>query len=112
MRDVYKAITTFEINFEKVHGLSLNEAMILCLLKDVGRGMTSTAIAENTEMTPSNTSKVIRSVEEKGLIERAVGAVDKRQMYFSLTDAGRDKLTTLNCDEIQIPELLKPLLER
>lgn len=110
MRDIYKAITTFESNFEKVYGLSLNEAMILCLLKDAGEGMTSTAIAEQTEMTTSHTSKVIRSVEEKKLIERAIGQIDKRQMYFSLTDAGRAKLTTLHCEDIQIPELLQPLL--
>ncbi|NDV59868.1 winged helix DNA-binding protein [Bacteroides sp. 519] len=110
MRDIYKAITTFEMGFEKTYGLSLNEAMVLCLLKDTEEGMTSTAIAEQTEMTTSHTSKVIRSIEDKGLIERAVGKVDKRQMYFSLTTIGRDKLNTVSCDAITIPETLRPLL--
>jgi Transcriptional regulators len=109
MRDIYKAITTFETNFEKTHGLSLNEAMVLCLLKDTDEGLTSTVIAEQTEMTPSHTSKVIRTVEKKGLIERAIGKVDKRQMCFSLTEEGKAKIETIYCEEIQIPELFRPL---
>lgn len=110
MRDIYKAIFVFETEFEKVHGLSLNEAMVLCSLEEVGgEGMTSTAISGRTEMTPSHTSKVIRTVEEKKLIRRAVGKVDKREMYFSLTDKGRKHLEMISKEEIRIPELLLPL---
>lgn len=110
MRDIYKAISVFEAEFEKVYGLSLNEAMVLCSLEEAtGEGMTSTAIAERTEMTPSHTSKVIRAVEDKKLIIRAIGEVDKRQMYFRLTDSGRERLRMVDREKIQIPELLKPL---
>ena len=110
MRDIYKAISVFEAEFEKVYGLSLNEAMVLCSLEEVtGEGLTSTTIAERTEMTPSHTSKVIRSVEEKKLIKRAIGEVDKRQMYFCLTDSGRERLQMVDRGNIQIPELLKPI---
>lgn len=84
MRDIYKALSIFETAFEKVYGISLNEAMVLCALREAGKEITSTAIAERTEMAPSHTSKVIRAVEDKGLIRRALGEVDKRQMYFSL----------------------------
>ena len=85
MRDIYKALSIFETAFEEVYGISLNEAMVLCALREAGKEITSTAIAERTEMAPSHTSKVIRAVEDKGLIRRALGEVDKRQMYFSLT---------------------------
>ena len=57
--------------------------MVLCALREAGKEITSTAIAERTEMAPSHTSKVIRAVEDKGLIRRALGEVDKRQMYFA-----------------------------
>ena len=86
MRDIYKALSIFETAFEEVYGISLNEAMVLCALREAGKEITSTAIAERTEMAPSHTSKVIRAVEDKGLIRRALGEVDKRQMYFSLTE--------------------------
>lgn len=113
MRDIYKAISVFETEFEKVYGLSLNEAMVLCSLEEaVGEGLTSTTIAERTEMTSSHTSKVIRSVEEKKLIKRAIGEVDKRQMYFCLTDSGRERLDMVSHEEIQVPELLKPVFAK
>lgn len=109
MRDIYKALAGFENAFEQAYGLSLNEAMILCALHEAGREMTSTAIASRTEMSASHTSKVLRSVEEKQLICRALGQTDKRQMYFSLTEAGRKRLQQLEADRPEVPELLKPL---
>ena len=110
MRDIYKALSIFETAFEEVYGISLNEAMVLCALREAGKEITSTAIAERTEMAPSHTSKVIRAVEDKGLIRRALGEVDKRQMYFSLTEAGKKRLTELDLDKVEIPEMLKPLI--
>ena len=35
--------------------------------------------------------------------------VDERQMYFSLTEKGRVLLGSINCEEIETPELLKTL---
>lgn len=110
MRDIYKALSIFETAFEEVYGISLNEAMVLCALREAGKEITSTAIAERTEMAPSHTSKVIRTVEDKGLIRRALGEVDKRQMYFSLTEAGKKRLNELDLDKVKIPEMLKPLI--
>lgn len=110
MRDIYKALSIFETAFEEVYGISLNEAMVLCALREAGKEITSTAIAERTEMAPSHTSKVIRAVEDKGLIRRALGEVDKRQMYFSLTGAGKKRLNELDLDKVEIPEMLKPLI--
>ena len=110
MRDIYKALSIFETAFEKVYGISLNEAMVLCALREAGKEITSTAIAERTEMAPSHTSKVIRAVEDKGLIRRALGEVDKRQMYFSLTEPGNKRLNELDLDKVEIPEMLKPLI--
>lgn len=111
MRDIYKALAGFEAAFESAYGLSLNEAMVLCALDECGGEMTSTAIAARTEMGTSHTSKVIRSVEEKGLIKRALGTVDKRQMYFRLTPEGGKQLKEILLDKVEIPEILKPIVE-
>lgn len=112
MRDICKAISSFEEEFEKTYQISLNEAMVLCTLNEAQRPLTSTAIAGRTEMKTSHTSKVIRSVEEKGLIERALGESDKRQMFFNLTVAGEKQLKDLQCDKVMIPELLQPLFAK
>ena len=49
MRDIYKALSIFETAFEEVYGISLNEAMVLCALREAGKEITSTAIAERTD---------------------------------------------------------------
>lgn len=110
MRDIYKALTTFEVSFEKKYGLSLNEAMVLCALAEAKKEITSTAIAERTELAPSHASKVIRSVEIKGLIKRDMGKIDKRLMYFTLTPAGVTRLQAISLEKVEVPELLKPLI--
>ena len=110
MRDIFKALSGFEAQFEEIYGLTLNEAMILCALQEAREEMTSTALSSRTGMAPSHTSKVIRAVEEKGLLERSLGKTDKRLMYFKLTPDGRKKLEEVNLEKVEVPEMLKPLL--
>jgi DNA-binding MarR family transcriptional regulator len=86
----------------------MNEGMVLCCLKS--GSLSSGEIAEMMNLTCSNTSKVIRSVEDKGLIERVLGEKDRRQMYFILTDEGRRKLEEIENEQIEIPELLQPIV--
>lgn len=107
IRDLYRSIAEFETRFEKIHNLSLNEGMLLCSLTKADR-LSSGEIAELLGLTTSNTSKVIKSVENKELIERGLGSRDKRQMYFSLTDKGRSRFREIKSQNIEIP----PMLER
>ena len=109
IRDVYRAITEFEAQFEKRYGLGLNEGSLLCALHEVGR-LSSGDIAKQLNLTQSNASKVIRAAENKGLIHRSLGDDDKRQMYFSLTPEGERCLTQLHCCDIEVPAVLKQLL--
>ena len=96
IRDLYRAIAEFETRFEKAHHLCLNEGMLLCCLSRKKR-LSSGEIAEQLGLSNSNTSKVIRSVEDKGYIERNLGDCDKRQMYFSLTAEGKKILKEMEC---------------
>lgn len=110
MRDIYRALGDFEQDFEKIHGVGLNEAMVLCCLGD--STLSSGEIAESTGMTCSHTSKTIGSVEKKELIERALGERDKRQMYFHLTAKGRECLQGMVCGSVPVPDILKPIFEK
>lgn len=109
IRVVYRAIAEFETQFEKRYGLCLNEGSLLCALHNMPR-LSSGDIAKQLGLTQSNTSKVIRSVEKKGLVQRILGDDDKRQMYFSLTKEGERCLEQLQCCEVEIPEALKKLV--
>ena len=59
IRDVYRAIAEFEVQFTQMYDLSLNEGMLLCTLLNTPK-LTSSEIAEALGLSASNTSKVIR----------------------------------------------------
>jgi DNA-binding MarR family transcriptional regulator len=61
-------------------------------------------------LTCSNASKVIASAEKKELIQRSFGNNDKRQMYFSLTEKGKEQLSAIRGFDLEFPELLKKIL--
>ncbi|MCP9612874.1 winged helix DNA-binding protein [Coprobacter tertius] len=105
IREIYQAIAEFENYFHKTHDLCLNEGMLLCVLKE--GPLTSGEIAKKLNLSQSNTSKVLRSVEMKGLILRDLGEKDRRQMYYSVTQEGVKKLSSLKCEKEQLPEILK-----
>ena len=109
IRDLQRAVAQFEMHFEKLYGIGLNEGMLLCSLSESER-LSSGEIGELLGLTPSNTSKVIKSVENKGLVERVMGMEDKRQMYFSLSRDGKVLLKKIKCGEIELPDLLNKLL--
>ena len=80
MRELFKALSELETRLMEQYGVSLNEAMALCCIG--GDTLTASVISENTGLSASHTSKVIRSIEEKELIVRKFGDKDKRQMHL------------------------------
>lgn len=108
IRELQRAVNRFEAALERSYGICLNEGMALCSLSKAGR-LSCGELGEMLGLTPSNTSKVLRSVEGKGYVNGELGTNDKRQMYFSLTEKGRVLLGSINCEEIETPELLKTL---
>lgn len=89
MRDIYRAIQTFEADFQKVHRVCMNEAMLLCSLS--GGKRSAAEIAAINAMSPSHTSKVIRSVERRGSSSAYSESRTKLQNVFR-TDGGRKEM--------------------
>ena len=109
MRELFEALSILESGLLEAHCVSLNEAMVLCSIGKVT--VTATMVVERTGMTASHASKVIRSAEEKQLLQRALGEKDKRQMHFTLTGKGRGCLEGIKEQGIEIPDLLVPLFK-
>ena len=82
IRDVYRAIAEFEVQFTQMYDLSLNEGMLLCTLLNTPK-LTSSEIAEALGLSASNTSKVIRSVEGKKHAVRGLLPCRRRTMPCS-----------------------------
>lgn len=95
------------MRFQQEYEICLNEGMLLCSLKE-GKH-TSGEIADKLGLSNSNTSKVIKSVEGKGFIERIPGKEDKRQMYFIITEKGLSKLSEIKCETFTIDKVLKEI---
>lgn len=110
IRDIQRAVNQFECAFEKKYGICLNEGMLLCsLLK--AEPLSSGELGELLGLTSSNVSKVIGSVEKKGLILRDMSDGDRRKMLFSLTEKGRDIMSKIKFDEVNMPEILIKMVE-
>ena len=108
IRDIYRCINDFEVDFYNKYGVKLNEGMLLCSLLKLGK-CSSGQIAELLGLTSSNSSKVIISAERKGLIERVVGEDDKRQMFFILTNVGRECINKIHCQANEIVQLIEEI---
>ncbi|MCL1868196.1 MAG: winged helix DNA-binding protein [Paludibacter sp.] len=109
IRDIFRSIMDFEADFRQKHNLCLNEGMLLCSLQN---GKLSTKeLAKLLGLTLSNSSKVIKSLENKMFIKRTLGKTDKRQMYFSLTAKGSEKLKEINCKEHSILLILNDIAD-
>lgn len=107
MRELLKALSKLETQLINTYGISLNEAMVLC---SIGKEtVTAGTIVERTGMTPSHASKTISLIEKKEMVTRHLGRQDKRQMYFTLTEKGKNCLEEIKKQGVDIPELLQPL---
>lgn len=104
LKDIYKALYNFEKEFSEKNGLTINEGMILCCLKD-GKSKPANELCSFVGLSNSRVSRVINTVESKGLIMREMGSTDKRQMIFTLTDSGKKKVKEMMAKKIDFSEL-------
>lgn len=104
LKDIYKALYNFEKEFADKNGITINEGMILCCLKD-GTSKSANELCEFVGLSNSRVSRVINTVETKGYIVRSMGAVDKRQMIFTLSESGKSKVEEMLKEEIDFKGL-------
>lgn len=109
IRDLYLQIADFELEFQKKFGLSLNEGMALCSLKEDEK-LSSGRLSELLRLSASNTSKILKSLENKNLIIRELGKSDKRSIFFSLTNEGKKILQEIQCTPLEIPKNLEEVI--
>ena len=108
LKDIYKALYQFEKDFANSNGITINEGMILCCLKN-DELKTANELCDFVGLSNSRVSRVINTVEKKGYIKRQMGESDKRQMIFSLTNAGKEKVAEMLSADIHLSDLGKHL---
>ena len=89
--------------------------------------LTAGELAEREHVQPPSMTKIIAALEDRGLVQRAVGPIDRRQVLVSSTQAGRElvlstrrartewlarRLALLTADERAALRAAAPVLEK
>lgn len=111
IKEVYKLLYQFEKDFAEKHHITINDAMVLCCLKN-GKEKSAGDICDFVGLSNSRVSKVLCTVEEMGFIQRRLGLSDKRQMFFSLTELGREKVDSMKGQSLHFSEFLKSVTKQ
>jgi DNA-binding MarR family transcriptional regulator len=110
------ALTTRSLSSElqETHGLTISDFEALLVLSQAEGGrLKRVELARNLLLTPSGITRLLRGLEDAGLVERATCVTDLRITYAQLTDAGREKLhAAAAAHRAQIRELLEEHFER
>lgn len=113
LKEIYKVLYTFEKGFAENNGITINEAMVLCCMKD-GEPKAASQLCEFVGLSNSRVSRVINTMESKGFISREMGLKDKRQMIFTLTNLGLEKIKDMQSQNTAFSSLeaeIKNLIE-
>lgn len=74
----------------RAHGFTESQFDIIATLGNT-RGMTCKQLGEKTLITKGTLTGVLDRLEQKGLVQRARGDDDKRQLFIQLTPAGEQR---------------------
>lgn len=77
---------------QEAQGLNLNEYAVLRVLEQTDEGrLRMQELAEAVGLSPSGVTRLVERLERKDFVERLACQSDKRSMWASLTEKGRDK---------------------
>lgn len=110
IKDLYRTLYIFEKDFQQKYKITINEAMLLCALKD-GQPRSANELCEFIGLSNSRGSRIINTSEAKKLIDREMGKDDKRKMIFNLSDSGKIKVSEMAKEELVISNQLRDLLK-
>ena len=75
---------------QKVDGMARGEALILYFLNENEKGQTPSEISRFAGVSTARVTAAINNLENKGLIERSISSQDRRKVFVSITQKGKD----------------------
>jgi len=88
----YSAVfSTLECRLQERHGIGANEFEALERLATCDFKCRSADLTGAIHLSQSATSRLVARLEKEGLVERALCEVDRRGIFVTITDAGREK---------------------
>jgi len=88
----YSAVfSKLECRLQERHGIGANEFEALERVATGESKCRSADLTEAIHLSQSATSRLVARLEKEGLVERALCDVDRRGIFVTITDAGREK---------------------
>ena len=101
---IVSLLNRLDERLKDAQSVGLSEAVVLNAL---GRGIPSPSeIAAATGIGASNLSRLLKALEERGLVERNIDDKDKRRFRFALTPAGHETLVAVEGSRLEVPKEL------
>lgn len=105
LKTLLRAVSRLEESIRDEYGVTLTEALCLCSVS--GGCAQAGGLGEEVALSPSRLSRVLGSLERKGLVERRRRIVDKRTWDILLTEAGSLLAERMRNGDIDIPQGIK-----
>ncbi|MGW5741206.1 MarR family winged helix-turn-helix transcriptional regulator [Amycolatopsis sp. NPDC003861] len=80
-----------ECRLQERHGIGANEFEALERVATGESKCRSADLTEAIHLSQSATSRLVARLEKEGLVERALCEMDRRGIFVTITDAGREK---------------------
>ncbi len=80
-----------ECQLQERHGIGVNEFEALELLATCDHKCRAADLTEAVHLSQSATSRLVARLEREGLVERAMCELDRRGIFVTLTEAGRQR---------------------
>ena len=93
----------FEKKLKKQTGLTLNEAFCLCNLSSEDKN--PSMLSKEIGISISRISRVLNSLEKKGLIRRKISSQNKREITVNITESGSKKYSEIKKKQIKFPNI-------
>lgn len=86
----HKSLTRrFDQRLREVHNLPLEQYDVLYQLTEAGGSLTMGDLAGVLLLPPSNCTRLIERMRQRGLVERSVDEIDRRVIHAAITAEGR-----------------------
>jgi DNA-binding MarR family transcriptional regulator len=91
MRQILRATENYARKLSRETGLTASQLLLLQILDEHGE-TTAGRIAAHMGITQATTTNLLHKLENRDLVHRQRGDTDRRQVWLTLTEAGREKL--------------------
>ena len=109
LKGFLRAISILEEEIRGKYGLTLTEALCLC---SIGGGCNAAGnLAEEVGISASRLSRLLSSLEAKGLVERRRRDDDRRNWTNAPTQAGDSLIARMKTEGVNLPQELERIAE-